>query len=1345
MFKAMKLGLINFWFYDEEEYEFYDGKLLLRGSNGSGKSVTLQSFIPLIMDANKSPKRLDTFGGSDKHIDYYILGDDKEESTSYLYMEFYNKNEDKYITIGIGLSAKRGKNVDFWGFALIDGTRIGDEFRLYKVKDGFNKTPLTKFELKTKLAGTINRFVDSQKEYKSMVNELLYGFSNLEYYDELINIILQIRSPKLSKEFKPTDLMKTLNEVLPPLSDEDLKPLSVTIESLNSTKEKLDSLNKKIGDLSVFIKIFNNYNEAILYSKTKRYKEKLISYEELVKKEKQLVLRLSQNEEEKIKLENDARELKLAYEKACIEKEQIDNSDIKEKKDRQKRLEIEISNINSRISKDSETLNLLNNKRRELEKVLSELESEMESKNKKLEECVGNIEKNASLIHFEELLRYLSMINDKDFDDYDKLIDLVKKNELEIDRIRNVLLKREDKIKELDGLQTELDEVNLRYENLVKELADLLEKFEDEKDEFISRFIKLNEKHKELKLNDDEIKDITLVINELSVKSYIEAKEKYKNISRLIYDSIISELSLMKSKLNNLKDEMAEELEKLENLKNCKEIEMDSNELESEVYNFLDERNIKYISFYKAIDFKDGFSSDIINKLEANLLSSGLLGAKVILKEDIDKIRDTNISYVLPTSKQENNLTKYFKVSDEVNVFSKDYINSILESISIDSNSKIFLNPEEYCFDTFRGNNSSYTSKYIGFLTRKKEQEKKILEQEKKINELNVKIESIRGVISSLNNRLDVLKEEENDFPSNERILELESMLDNNKLETNVVIKEKSKLEDRNHNANLELKELESELNKVKNESKIPVNLASYNEAFAISKIIRDEISNVKIYLNEIDSLFKLVESNRDHLSDSVRSYDEMFLNISNFKEEVKVKQIEVDTIKKFMETSEFKEWALKLDSINSIISSYNDNSSKISENLGRVSNEILQGNQEIQTLTQERLRSEIIVDIYKGILEEEINLGYIDNVSVMDADAILKKLEGSSERENSLANYYAGFNKYRQSLVDYNLVDNLIFNDKEALINIYESKGIEREILESIFSEGVRQDITAIYQNKKVNLFSLFASLKDDYESNRIYLDERDNYLFHDILLKTIGTKIKDKINSATEWVNNINKVMSEKQEKSNLSFHLSWVSKSKESLDEMDTRELVEIFKMDPDSVNPHLTDKLIKHFKAKISKREETMIDNKETYFDIVFSILDYRNWYEFKLYYKKDGKDRKELTNKVFSVFSGGEKAKTMYIPLFASMSAKLQGASKSAPRLIALDEAFAGVDDKNIEEMFGILGSFDLDYLLTSQALWCDYSEVKDISICELISDKVSSTIAVKRYRWNGKVREYLDE
>ena len=46
--KMNRIGFVNFWLYDEEDFEFVDGKLLLRGQNASGKSITTQSFIPVV-------------------------------------------------------------------------------------------------------------------------------------------------------------------------------------------------------------------------------------------------------------------------------------------------------------------------------------------------------------------------------------------------------------------------------------------------------------------------------------------------------------------------------------------------------------------------------------------------------------------------------------------------------------------------------------------------------------------------------------------------------------------------------------------------------------------------------------------------------------------------------------------------------------------------------------------------------------------------------------------------------------------------------------------------------------------------------------------------------------------------------------------------------------------------------------------------------------------------------------------------------------------------------------------------------------------------------------------------
>ena len=114
-----------------------------------------------------------------------------------------------------------------------------------------------------------------------------------------------------------------------------------------------------------------------------------------------------------------------------------------------------------------------------------------------------------------------------------------------------------------------------------------------------------------------------------------------------------------------------------------------------------------------------------------------------------------------------------------------------------------------------------------------------------------------------------------------------------------------------------------------------------------------------------------------------------------------------------------------------------------------------------------------------------------------------------------------------------------------------------------------------------------------------------------------------------------------------------------------------------------------------------------------------MLDYRDWYEFLLFYQRDGEGKRELTDRAFNKFSGGEKAMAMYVPLFASVSAQYQKGGECCPMLLALDEAFAGVDDRNISAMFELVHVLDFDYIMNSQALWGCSAGVKSLDIAEL--------------------------
>ncbi len=39
--KPLRAGLVDMFYYDQEEFWFHDGRLLLRGNNGTGKSKVL--------------------------------------------------------------------------------------------------------------------------------------------------------------------------------------------------------------------------------------------------------------------------------------------------------------------------------------------------------------------------------------------------------------------------------------------------------------------------------------------------------------------------------------------------------------------------------------------------------------------------------------------------------------------------------------------------------------------------------------------------------------------------------------------------------------------------------------------------------------------------------------------------------------------------------------------------------------------------------------------------------------------------------------------------------------------------------------------------------------------------------------------------------------------------------------------------------------------------------------------------------------------------------------------------------------------------------------------------------
>jgi uncharacterized protein (TIGR02680 family) len=135
------------------------------------------------------------------------------------------------------------------------------------------------------------------------------------------------------------------------------------------------------------------------------------------------------------------------------------------------------------------------------------------------------------------------------------------------------------------------------------------------------------------------------------------------------------------------------------------------------------------------------------------------------------------------------------------------------------------------------------------------------------------------------------------------------------------------------------------------------------------------------------------------------------------------------------------------------------------------------------------------------------------------------------------------------------------------------------------------------------------------------------------------------------------------------------------------------------------------------------------------------LDYRRWHRFRVQRWQDGQWR------ALSVpASSGERALGLTVPLFAAVSSFYsQAGSAQAPRLVLLDEAFAGIDDAARAHCWALVREFDLDFVITSEREWACSAELPGVAIAQLQRREGVDAVHVSRWVWDGRARRREDD
>lgn len=1347
-----KIGLLNYWWYDEEEFKFSEGRLILRGTNGSGKSVTMQSFIPLLLDGNKSPERLDPFNTKARKIEDYVLGygdNIKEENTSYLYMEFQKKETKNYISIGMGLQAKKNKGVKFWGFIIKDGRRIGKDFFLYK--DLGNKIPLSKQELKNRI-GEGGQVVENQKEYAMLVNDNIFGFETLAEYQEFIKLLIEIRTPKLSKDgFKPSIITEIMSNSLRGLSDEDLRSVSESIENMNKTKEQLEHLKNSQKALKQILIPYYNYNKCVLFNKAKNYDEKQRKYKKLQKESSELIQKINNAYKDYNETKNKKQDIEIEIKKYEYKKKGLESNELWKQKEIQHDLENQIEETKQdlknkeKVEEDKKTLI----RKKELEENDTKIKYEEQKSN--FSEIITQMEQKAKDINYDEFFFKMDEINIEQSYNYKYFKEDIKR----------YIQKIENGKKALENENIVNNEYEIALENLDKEKNNkniqdaqtnkVRNKLEEVKENFIENMYTWERENIILKLEKEELTKIAQ-----KVQNYGEISEYDDIIMELHkpYDEkkqkISDEKAMYNSQKNNIEVKINESQNELIKWKNKKEPEPTRSEKVIQNRQNLKEKGIPYIEFYNAVDFKKELNEEQKNRIENALLDMGILDALIIPKEYISKIKEIDCDftdkYLFENPVEFKHDLSYFldvKLPEKTKIKQETVVN-ILKSIMIaEKSAHTYINEQgEYKIGILEGiADKKQKAKYIGNEARKRFKEKIIKELEEEIIALNDEKTNIENQINELELNAQKLREEYDKFPNKQELEENYKELKININKLTSINQNIKKLEDILTEKFEKLKQAKEQTQIATKNLSFAHTIQSYEEGLEVVNSLKEDVFEMEKYhnntINEHEKLLGIkdnLENLRYDLDDILYEKGKLNVKLKDIQEKVKVIKQMSEGIEKL--DKQMEEVLEKLDKLPK-------EKELLDKNIGKTEAMIETLKEKQLTIGENLNNFEKQTNIAKEILEQELNLKYVieedDEISKITS-RILSEYSYFDKETKSKEDYRAILiEKYKdnnENLLDYNLSIGEIFV-QEILSKDSEQIRIEQT--------RTRSDIACFVNGKKVNIVQLEEHIEEIIEETASLVDEKDRDLYEDILVGTVGRKIRERIYFAKDWVESMNKLMKSLNTSSGLSFSLNWKPKLATTEEELDTKQIVEILNSEIGLLKKEDIQKVSKHFRAKF-KMAEKEYQEKDTvvpFYNIIKETLDYRKWFEFQFMYRKSGEQSKELTNNAFYKLSGGEKAMAMYIPLFASVCARYQSARKDCLRIISLDEAFAGVDDNNIRDMFRILTELDLEYVINSQVLWGEYDTVPNLSICELISDVNNKVVSIMRYHWNGKKRELV--
>lgn len=254
--QPLRVGVLSLWEYDEAEFWYADGRMVLRGQNGAGKTKVLELTTLMLLRGETRPADLDPFGSQYRSMRFNLLptgeGDDPrpaaDSGLGYAWIEYGRIDDEgrpRYFVCGMGMSARRAtgtSKVQTWHF--ITSLRPGKDFQLTKGSRALEYKDLKQID-GIDLPGDASA-------YRARLARDLFGLPKSSY-DNLTTLLKTLRKPKLGEALSPAVLEGMLRDALPPIDDQEIDSLASGWDNLDRLRGAVQETSKAARAVATFV------------------------------------------------------------------------------------------------------------------------------------------------------------------------------------------------------------------------------------------------------------------------------------------------------------------------------------------------------------------------------------------------------------------------------------------------------------------------------------------------------------------------------------------------------------------------------------------------------------------------------------------------------------------------------------------------------------------------------------------------------------------------------------------------------------------------------------------------------------------------------------------------------------------------------------------------------------------------------------------------------------------------------------------------------------------------------------------------------------------------------------